>query len=101
MNTINQINSIKKAYETYKNRKSRKEYPEGTFDNARRWYPSDTEERNCCKKIRSPSKAFPHSLLDHCKTAKHIGNLYNISPKYIKNIKETIKEYPELLEYFI
>jgi hypothetical protein len=51
----------------YKNYK-----PDGKWDTAGRWYPSDFEKCDCCNGLRSPSRAFPKSLWKHCHTKKHI-----------------------------
>lgn len=44
---------------------------QGKFDKAGRWYPDESEERECCKPIRPPSRRFPFSLLSHTRTLKH------------------------------
>ena len=59
----------------YSARKARREHPCGKFDNAGRWYPSDSEEQDCCKAIRQPSRAFPYSLMLHCRSKKHIAHM--------------------------
>jgi hypothetical protein len=59
----------------YESRQSRETHPDGSFDSAGRWYPSDDEECPCCMDIRSPSRAYPFSLMRHCRTRKHIRNL--------------------------
>jgi len=56
----------------YAARKSRASHPEGTFDRHGRWYPSESEECSCCRKIRVPSRRWPYSLLHHCRTRKHV-----------------------------
>ena len=50
-------------------------YPDGHFDRGGRWYPSEEERCACCEGIRSPSRAFPYSLLKHCSRKKHYINL--------------------------
>jgi hypothetical protein len=47
-------------------------HPKGKFDSAGRWYPSNSEVRDCCERIRSPSRRWPYSLMLHCRTAKHV-----------------------------
>lgn len=49
--------------------------PQGKWDNARRWYPSETEIASCCKGIRAPSRRYPFSLWKHCHTLKHQNTL--------------------------
>lgn len=59
----------------YKNRKNRLTHPTGKFDKAGRWFPSADEVAECCNEIRYPSRAYPYSLLVHCRTKKHIKML--------------------------
>ena len=66
---------MRTAEEIYATRKSRREHPDGTFDKAGRWYPSEAETCECCKHIRPPSRGWPYSLMVHCRTMKHIRNL--------------------------
>lgn len=63
--------------ETYQARKARTEHPDGTFDKAGRWYPSEEERCECCASVRSPSRRFPYSYMTHCRTKKHVTNLIN------------------------
>lgn len=56
-------------------RQSRAEHPDGKFDKAGRWYPSDEESQDCCDTVRSPSRGWPYSLMLHCRTRKHITQL--------------------------
>ena len=37
-------------------------------------YPSSEERCKDCGKIRTPSRAYPFSLSDHCTSQKHIKN---------------------------
>jgi len=46
-------------------------HPDGSFDNGGRWYPETTGE--CCRGIRSPSRAHPYSYMVHCRTATHLA----------------------------
>lgn len=59
----------------YRERKERKDHPDGSFDNGGRWYPDEDERCHCCSGIRSPSRAFPYSLMSHCRSKKHVKNL--------------------------
>jgi len=69
----------KKIEKIYRDRKDRVAHPEGEFDGGGRFYPSETEEQECCAEIRSPSRAYPYSLMVHCRTLKHVKNLVNNS----------------------
>lgn len=60
---------VKKAYEA---RRDRDAHPEGRFDRARRWYPSEIEDADgdgTC--VRSPSRAWPYSYMLRCRTRQH------------------------------
>lgn len=71
MNTTNQKLIIKEIYELAKNRAI---HPAGKFDNAGRWHPADLLENSVSSDIRQPSRAWPYSLMVHCRTRKFIKN---------------------------
>jgi len=60
----------------YEARRDRVVHPEGTFDNAGRWYPS---ERESCggsgTQVRGPSRKWPYSYMHRCRTKAHVSNL--------------------------
>ena len=66
-------------------------HPDGTFDEGGRFYPSEKEVRDGCGNIRTPSRAFPFSLMKHCRTAKHVAKLYDVSEKDLKAEAENVK----------
>lgn len=78
--------TINDAVQMYIDRKNRNGHPEGEFDNAGRWYPAQHEQCACCKYIRQPSRAYPYSLMVHCRTAEHIAHLTSIDAKLIKKL---------------
>jgi hypothetical protein len=59
----------------YTLRRDRLTNPSGRFDHAGRWYPSVAERCACCASVRSPSHAYPYSLMTHCRTLKHVKQL--------------------------
>jgi hypothetical protein len=67
-------------------------HPDGTFDEGGRFYPSEKERRDCCADIRAPSRAFPLSLMKHCRTVKHIAKLYDVAEKDVKAEVEKVKQ---------
>ena len=77
----------------YLNRKARASHPEGSFDNASRWYPD--EYYPCCTQVRSPSRAWPYSLMVHCRTAEHVANEYGCSVKMLRRIARQIERQAE------
>lgn len=47
----------------------------GNFDNAKRYTLLDEFETPTSRVIRSPSRAFPYSVLKHCLTKKYFNSL--------------------------
>ncbi len=74
---------------------NRTTHPAGTFDNARRFYPAETFE--CCAGIRTPSAAYPFSLMVHARTADHIANKYKVEPSEIRKLKKVLSKNEETL----
>ena len=66
----------------YKKLQDRAKHPDGTFDKQGRWYPD--EQSDCCKAIRSPSRAYPYSYMVHCRTANHLAEQYGIEASAIR-----------------
>lgn len=65
-------NTIKALVQViYEERRDRRVNPEGTFDNAGRWYPSDAEDAGVSSTHRSSSRAW----LTVCRTRKHVSVL--------------------------
>ncbi len=68
--------AIKTLVQTiYLARRDRAVNPEGRFDNAGRWYPSDREDAGVSSVLRSPSRAWPYSYMVGCRTRKHVAVL--------------------------
>ena len=63
------------AREVYEARADRRVHPEGTFDSAGRWYPSDDEDHGMSWTIRSPSRNWPYSYMTACRTLRHCVTL--------------------------
>jgi len=78
------MDDIERAYQTYLARQERREHPEGRRDKAGRWYPSAAEEQDCCRAVRSPSRAYPWSLMLHCRSAEHVARLCGVEPAALK-----------------
>lgn len=57
-------------------------HPSGDFDNAGRWYP--TNYCDCCESIRSPSRAYPYSLMVHCRTVAHVACVHGIEERRLR-----------------
>lgn len=65
---------------------NREIHPEGEFDKAGRWYPSDYERCDCCDSIRAPSRAYPYSYMVHCRTLKHVCCKYGVDERTVRNL---------------
>jgi len=74
---------IMEAVKEYNRRKNGGFLP-GYTDKAGRFYSEPSDVCECCKSIRTPTTAWPFSILHHCKTAKHIATLYGIEEKELK-----------------
>ena len=62
----------------YEARRDRNVNPEGSFDDAGRWYPSDREDADGSgSSTRTPSRAWPYSYLLRCRTRAHVTVLIN------------------------
>jgi hypothetical protein len=69
---------LQQAVHEYGDRLERNTHPDGRPDKGGRWYPSDAEYQACCRGLRGPSRSYPWSLMIHCRSLKHIANLYNV-----------------------
>lgn len=81
-----------KAAITHFRRQDRTEHPDGKFDGPR-WYPSDTECQPCCSGIRSPSRAFPWSLMVHCRTIEHVAYLSHSTPTDVRRVVKWLRDH--------
>lgn len=67
------------AYEAaleYLKRKARVSHPDGYFDKAKRWYPSDDEDCGITSTIRAPSRGWPYSYLLAARSLVHVATLF-------------------------
>ena len=56
-------------------RRQRLAHPKGRFDSAGRFFLN--ERCDCCVGLRQPSRAYPHSQMQHGRCLRHVANLYN------------------------
>ena len=68
----------------WRRRRNRQEHPDGTFDRAKRWYPSDTERQDCCNRVRGPSRAWPYSYMTHCRSVDHVAALFDLPVSVVR-----------------
>lgn len=60
----------------YEARRDREVHPEGTFDGAQRWYPSDRENgEKDVTYVRGPSRSGPLSYMHRARTKQHCKRL--------------------------
>ena len=82
--TTETTTTLEQAARTFIARRDRTAHPAGKFDNAGRWYPSEAETCDCCSSVRSPSRAHPFSYMVHCRTLKHVANLYGVNESELR-----------------
>lgn len=78
--------SLSDALNLYLRRRDRLDHPAGSFDRAGRWWPNDAEQQSCCSAIRSPSRAWPYSLLVHCRSLGHVAALTGVAPSELRRL---------------
>jgi len=55
---------------------ARRTHPEGSFDDAKRWYPSDAENADrITRRIRRPSRTWPNTYNRACRSRAHVRAL--------------------------
>jgi len=88
MHTIQRI--ILQTIITYFKRRDRDEHPKGLFKDRgdKRWYPVGEEIQECCKGLKQPTHQFPYSQMSHCRTLKHICNLYKLTDEQLEDTKK-------------
>ncbi len=64
-------------------RKSRIDRAKGNYKP--QWHPAPSERLSCCDLIRTPSRKYPFSLQDHCRTAFHIAELFGESEARVQS----------------
>ena len=88
LDQFNQASLLAQATNEARLRESRTRHPDGKFDKAGRWYPSDIETQTCCAGIRSPSRSWQYALMLHCRCVCHIAKLFNVAPLDLKREKK-------------
>jgi hypothetical protein len=69
---------VQEAITEYLKLKNREIHPEGTFDKGGRFYLAESEKHDCCRGIRSPSRAYPYSEMKHARTLKHVAQKFGV-----------------------
>ena len=79
--------ALRQAKDEYVGRQNRTRHPDGSFDRAGRFYSSEKE--GCCNSIRTPSRAYPLSEMRHCRSMKHVANLFDVD---VADLRKILKE---------
>ena len=69
---------------------SHKSHPYGRCDNGGRWYPDS--QYDCCIGIREPSRAYPWSMVAHCRTVDHVAHQHKIEPQILRKLVNRLKK---------
>lgn len=85
-----------KALARYERRQFRSEHPDGYFDNARRFYPSDAEDCGVTSSVRSPSRAFPFSYMNACRSLDHCCDLEKVSKGEVLKVRKAVQNWREV-----
>jgi len=80
------------AAREYLARQDRRSDPVGGFEPNGTWFPAPSERRDCCDEVRWPSRRWPWSLMEHCRSAKHVAALYNVSRADLLRVARRIEE---------
>lgn len=74
----------------YIQRRNRSAHPDGYFDRGGRWFAQgrDAEVMEPC---RTPSRAWPYSQMDACRSLKHCANYFDADPLVTRRIVTAIK----------
>ena len=70
--------------------KERGAHPVGEFDKAGRWWP--VTRYACCESIRTPSRAYPYSLITHCRTVEHVAHECGYEPTVLRAAVARVKK---------
>jgi len=80
---------LEQACQEYHNRKARISHPDGEFDRGGRWYADETEEQDCCKSIRNPSRSYPYSMNLHCRSLEHVASLFGVDRSFLRKLAKS------------
>lgn len=86
------MSDLEIAVEELYKRQNRLKRISGKSDKQGRWYPDETERRQCCGEIRSPSKAYPWSLFKHCCGVVHVANYYGVDVSALRKAYNKYKK---------
>lgn len=73
-------------------RKSRQEHPDGEFDKARRWYPSEHDEEVFEYDVRKPSWKWPYSYLLACRSLAHCERYDDATHEEVLEMRKLLRK---------
>lgn len=85
------IIAMTRALDVLRARQDRTEHPDGTWDKAGRWYPSEHELAECCRKIAGPTRAYPYTFMVHCRSALHVAARSGVSASDLRSADTALK----------
>jgi len=89
--------SLSRAFVDFESKSNRITDPDGCFRNTG-WYPSGKERQRCCRGVREPSRKYPFSLRDHCRTLTHISHLHGVDTVALRSVASVQRKAQEKLE---
>ena len=73
------------AAQCYVQRREGKEIPLGYSNKQGWWFPEQAESQyGCCQALTRPSRSRPLVLLRHCKTLRHIAEMYGVVETHLR-----------------
>lgn len=79
------------ALARYERRQARIEHPSGSFDKAKRWYPSGRDEE-VIDAGRSPSRSYPNSYNAACRSLAHCERFDEADHQTVLRLKRELKK---------
>lgn len=91
--TPDTIRKALNALQRYERRQLRLERPAGSFDNAKRWYPTKEEDQGVTDWAREPSRRFPFSYMSACRSLDHCCALEKVSYEVVLTVRRAIPDW--------
>lgn len=83
--------SALEALRKYHARQNRAEHPEGHSDNGGRWYPKGRDADVLDDSVRSPSRAWPWSYMQACRSLSHCERLCGADHAMVLAVRRVLK----------
>jgi hypothetical protein len=89
--TTEQFQPALAALVRYERRQARIEHPSGSFDKAKRWYPTGRDEE-VIDAGRSPSRSYPNSYNAACRSLAHCERYEEADHQTVLRLKRKLKK---------